>query len=108
MLCFKKKLLAGGSKDKTIKVLQVDTGKEIVTLTGHNDYVTSVAISLNGKFLASGSKDKTLKLWTLTTGELISTITHDAQIKTVAFSPNNRILATGCELGNINLFDTKF
>ena len=97
------KLIASGSKDKTIKIWQVDTGKEVMTLEGHNDDITSVAISADNKILASGSKDKTLKLWALTTGKLISTINHPEKIQAVVYS-RDRILATGCSKGKIRLF----
>ena len=33
------------------------------TLSGHTDYVFTVAFSPDGKTLASGSKDNTIKLW---------------------------------------------
>lgn len=98
------KLIASGSKDKTIKIWEVYTGKELITLEGHSDDVTSVVISSDNKILASGSKDKTLKLWTLATGKLISTVTHHEKIRAVAFSPNSKIIATGCSKGNIKLF----
>ncbi len=54
------KLIASGSKDKTIKIWQVDTGKELMTLNGHSDHITSIAISSDNKLLASASKDKTV------------------------------------------------
>jgi WD40 repeat protein len=57
------KILASGSDDKTIKLWDVETGKEIRTLTGHNSYVNSVSFSSDGKTLASGSSDGTIKLW---------------------------------------------
>ncbi|MEO0837242.1 MAG: hypothetical protein AAFY16_15050, partial [Cyanobacteria bacterium J06642_3] len=101
------KLIASGSKDKTIKIWQVDTGNEIATLEGHSDDITSVAISADNEILASGSKDKTLKLWKLDTGELVSTIDHGETIQTVSFSPNSNMLATACKKGNIRLFQPR-
>ena len=55
--------LASGSHDKTIKIWQLATGKELRTLTGHSTWVYSVAFSPNGELLASGSHDKTIKIW---------------------------------------------
>ena len=98
------KFIASGSKDKTIKIWQVDTGKEIMTLEGHSDDITSVAINADNTILASGSKDKTLKLWAFASGKLISTINHDAKVRAVAFSRDRQIIATGCNAGNIRLF----
>ncbi|WP_425475835.1 protein kinase domain-containing protein [Fischerella sp. JS2] len=59
------KYLASGSTDRTIKLWNVATGKQIRTLTGHSDSVYSVAISPDGKTLASSSIDKTIKIWRL-------------------------------------------
>ena len=62
------KTLASGSRDQTIKLWDVQTGKERATLKGHTDPVPSVAYSPDGKTLASGSEDKTIKLWHVATG----------------------------------------
>ncbi|TYT71589.1 WD40 repeat domain-containing protein, partial [Microcystis aeruginosa] len=49
--------------DNTIKLWNLETGKEIRTLSGHDGNVTSVSFSSDGKTLASGSSDNTIKLW---------------------------------------------
>ncbi|MFK0735411.1 MAG: WD40 repeat domain-containing protein, partial [Gloeotrichia echinulata HAB0833] len=59
------KTLASGSRDNTIKIWNIATGKEIRTLNGHSSFVNSVAFSPDGKTLASGSLDKTIKIWRL-------------------------------------------
>ncbi|MFN6531406.1 serine/threonine-protein kinase [Nostoc sp. ChiSLP03a] len=81
-------ILASGSWDNTIKLWDVNTGKEIRTLTGHANWVNSVAFSPNGKFLASGSADCTIKLWQVQTGIEIQTLTgHSDPVSSIAYSP---------------------
>ena len=55
-------ILASGSRDNTIKLLNVETKTEIATLEGHYNTVYSVAFNTNGAILASGSEDNTIKL----------------------------------------------
>jgi TIR domain/WD domain, G-beta repeat len=54
-----------GSHDKTLKLWDVGTAKELRSFTGHGSVVTSVAFSPDGRFALSGSHDATLKLWDL-------------------------------------------
>ena len=58
------KMIASASRDKTIKLWDVATGKDLRTLIGHQGSVNSVSFSPNGKTVASGSDDNTIKLWT--------------------------------------------
>jgi len=81
-------ILASGSWDNTIKLWDVNTGKEIRTLIGHANWVNSVAFSPDGKFLASGSADCTIKLWQVHTGIEIQTIRgHSDSVSSVVYSP---------------------
>ncbi len=66
------------------------------TLTGHLDWVGSLAMSSDGQILASGSYDKTIKLWQLPTGELIDTLSrHSKGVLCLAMSPDGQRLASG-------------
>ncbi|MEH2253492.1 serine/threonine-protein kinase [Nostoc sp.] len=85
-------ILASGSWDNTIKLWDVNTGKEIRTLIGHANWVNSVAFSPDGKFLASGSADCTIKLWQVHTGIEIQTFRgHSDSVSSVAYSPRTPI-----------------
>ena len=54
-----------GSRDKTLKLWEVSTGRCLRTFEGHAKAVTSVCLSADGRYALSGSSDKTLKLWFL-------------------------------------------
>jgi WD40 repeat protein len=60
-----------GSKDKTIRVWDAQTGKQIgKVLRGHTSIITSVAFgAIDGKpVVVSGSRDGTVRLWDAQTG----------------------------------------
>ena len=44
------------------------------TLTGHSDWVRSVAYSPDGKHIVSGSEDGTVKVWDSQTGKEVSVL----------------------------------
>ncbi|BAZ20277.1 protein kinase [Kalymmatonema gypsitolerans NIES-4073] len=76
------------------------------TLTGHSDWIYSVAISPDGKTLASGSYDKTIKLWNLATAEQIRTLTgHSDRVVSVAISPDGKTLASGSSDNTMKLWN---
>jgi serine/threonine protein kinase len=88
--------LASGSWDKTIKIWEVATGKQLRTLTGHSDWVNLVVYSPDGRYLASGGDDKTIKIWEVATGKQLRTLTgHSNMVWSVAYSPDGRYLASG-------------
>jgi WD40 repeat protein len=56
-------LASAGGEDKTVRVWDVLTGKELAKFEGHTGTVYCVAFAPDGKRLASGSADTTILLW---------------------------------------------
>ncbi|GBL16328.1 serine/threonine-protein kinase F [Microcystis aeruginosa NIES-1211] len=98
--------LASGSKDRTIKIWEVATGKGLRTLTGHSGVVLSVAYSPDGRYLASGSQDKTIKIWEVATGKVRTLTGHYMTFWSVAYSPDGRYLASGSWDKTIKIWET--
>lgn len=63
-----------GSRDKTIRIWDCQTGQCLKTLTGHDNWIRALVFHPTGKFLLSASDDKTIRIWDLTTGRCTKTI----------------------------------
>ncbi|MBN2546968.1 MAG: PD40 domain-containing protein [Spirochaetes bacterium] len=87
------KYIISASWDKTLKLWDVSTGKELRTFQGHYNKVTAVAFSPDGKYVISASWDKTLRLWDLSTGkELKKYSGHYDSVKSITFSPDGKYI----------------
>jgi WD40 repeat protein len=85
-------LALAASRDHTLKVWGVASGRELRTLTGHTGLVNGVALSGDGRTAVSASWDKTLKVWEVASGRELRTLTgHTGSVEGVALSGDGRI-----------------
>ncbi|PPD75340.1 hypothetical protein GOBAR_DD27739 [Gossypium barbadense] len=84
--------LASASFDSTVKLWDVELGKLLYSLNGH-DPVYSVAFSPNGEYLASGSLDKSMHIWSLKDGKIVKTYTGNGGIFEVCWNKEGDKLA---------------
>jgi len=85
--------LITGSFDKTSKLWDIATGKEIRMFKGHSSVISSVNFSPDGKYLITGSFDKTSKLWDINTDKEIRTFSGDSRLYcSVNFSPDGKFI----------------
>ena len=79
------RLLASAGADNTVKLWDVPTGRELRTLAGHTDLVTSLAFSADSQVVASASYDRSVKLWDAQSGQEIHTLRgHVGHVMSVA------------------------
>ena len=77
--------------------------------TGQRLHAAVLALSSCGRYLANSSKtvDSTLSLWEVKSGKLITVLKVPSRVLSLAFSPDNTILASSGTDGTILLWDMK-
>lgn len=91
------KRAASGGEDKTIRIWEVATGRELMRCAGHSDTVLALSFTLDGTNLVSGGLDRAIHLWDVATGKLIRVLygSTDA-VRAVMVSRDGRyLLAAG-------------
>ena len=67
-------MLATGSADKTIRIVDTQSKQIVGSLDGHTHHVLALAWKHDQKMIASGSADLTIKTWNTATGQRIRSI----------------------------------
>ena len=87
--------IATGSRDVSIKIWEVATGREIRTLLGHLGSVSALAFDPTGVFLASGSSDNEIVIWEVATGKEVKRLKGPMKsITSIDFSHDGLQLAS--------------
>jgi WD40 repeat protein len=95
------RILLGG-RDGVARVLDMATGRELLTLKAHSGQVLSVAFSRDGQRIVTASYDGTIRLWDAATGQQllalqadIALMSHLGAVWSVSFSPDGKRIVSG-------------
>ena len=96
-----------GSYDKTVRLWEVATGREIRRFEGHAEAVSSVCFSPTGRHALSGGWDNTLRLWEVATGREIRCLEGHGYLAPVfvSFAPDGRHVLSGGRDNSLRLWE---
>jgi hypothetical protein len=85
----------GGHGNPSLRLCDVERGKELAAVPSDQAVVVSAAFSPDGRILATGGVDRTVCLWETASRLPITTLRgHDRSVAALAFSPDGRVLAS--------------
>ncbi|NQT12025.1 MAG: protein kinase, partial [Planctomycetes bacterium] len=94
-----RRVVSGGGhfgKPGELKVWDVESGEEMLSLEGHTNLVWDVAFTPDAKRIVSGSADKTVKIWDAETGREILTLKgHAGAVCSIAVSSDGQRIVSG-------------
>jgi WD40 repeat protein len=97
-----------GSADRTVRIWDLERGREARVLEAHAATVWSVAYSPDGRFVASADHSGFVRLWDVTGVEPKARYLpkwHHEAVPSIAFSPDARVLASCGWDGSVILWD---
>jgi len=76
-------------------------GRLLITLTGHEGAVNSVAYSSDGSLIVSGSADGTVRIWDMRTGDEMMTPLRSGHgaVLSISIAPDSKSVVSGTERG---------
>ncbi|ETO18272.1 WD-40 repeat protein [Reticulomyxa filosa] len=80
--------ICSGSYDKTIRIWDIETTKQLNIFNGHTSWVTCIKYGSNELGILSGSLDSSIRLWDIRSGKQIQVFNgHTHTISCVEYSP---------------------
>eukprot|EP00891_Asterochloris_glomerata_P000841 jgi/Astpho2/841/e_gw1.00016.344.1_t len=96
-----------GSEDHTARISNIQSGRILGTLTGHQDSVEAVALSSVLPLSATGSIDGKLMIWDNASLSVRGTCPHPEAVVDVRCHPTKALVFTACLDGAVRCWDLR-
>ncbi|MDM8568621.1 WD40 repeat domain-containing protein, partial [Thiotrichales bacterium HSG1] len=97
--------LAVAGENGTVALFDVNTGKLLQRLYGHEGHVKAVVFHPQGKWLASAGYDKQIIVWSLADYEKLKELKTPDKVWVLAASPDGNYIASGGKDNNVILWN---
>ena len=102
------KRIVSASWDETVRIWDVQTGKELQKLEGHTKVVSSASFSPDGKRIVSASWDNTVRIWDSKTGKELQKLEgHTEGVNSASFSPDGKRIVSASWDNTVRIWDSK-
>ncbi|MCI5161573.1 MAG: WD40 repeat domain-containing protein, partial [Candidatus Electrothrix sp. AX5] len=102
------KTVVSASRDKTVRLWDIESGKELTVLKGHESSVNNAAFSPDGKTIVSASIYNTVRLWNAASArELAIFRGHQESVLRAAFRPDGKKIISASADNTMRLWDLK-
>ena len=103
-----KRLVSGAVEDATVRIWDVQTGVQVMSLRGHGAGVWGVAFSPDGRSIVSTSRDGTMRIWDAFTGvECRSIRFANGTPRPVLYAHDGTQITCGTTIGEIVWLDAQ-
>ena len=97
--------VAVGCADKTVRIISVKDGKELLKFDNHGDWVFGTTFTLDGKRVLSGSRDKAMKIIDASNAQFIDDINKLLEpVLCIARHPKEDVVVYGGESGSVRSY----
>ncbi|ETO11635.1 hypothetical protein RFI_25743, partial [Reticulomyxa filosa] len=94
------------SGDKTIRIWDTSSRKQLHVLEGHSNIITAAQFSHDGSKIVSCSLNKTFRIWDVSLGQQIQMLNgHSGNVRSVEFSSDDSKIASCSEDNTIRIWN---
>jgi WD40 repeat protein len=103
-----RQVLAGDDSGQA-RTWDTQTGKLLLTLTGHSNAILGVRFSHDGKIISTASTDMTIRLWDAQTGTALRTLSgHTNSVRIATFSPDDQWIYSASEDDTVRAWEVRY